>query len=265
MGFKDVIYHENEKYHHTLSDQEKKQLYERSKYYIFFQELLQDVKKELAEDEEIHGFLPMNVTENIAATNPGIGGMGHARSEKAKKYVKNFNDTRGNRLLIFTDQRMIYLIILDYLEEGNYYSYPYKDIHSIYLDQRHLSYRQPKGFKKQEENWYFVDFQSGVHIFTEFFSEKDAEVFKENWQKIPAFNKVPQSKRIYRSKLFDRIINNWGLGIKYMYIINALLIIYALLLILGTLFGIGPMKGFYYKPLMTGLVTSFSWIQLWRH
>lgn len=264
MRFKDIIYSENEKYHYKLSHEEKTKLFERSKFYIFFQDLLQDVKKKLAEDEEIRGFLPMNIAENLAATNQGINGMGHARTEKAKKYVKNFNDTRGNRLLIFTDRRMIYLIILDYLEEGTYYSYPYKDIRSIYLESGQVSYRDPKGFKKQEETWYAVDFQAGIHVFAEMFTEKDAEVFKENWRAIPEFNKIPQSKRIYRSKLFDRIVNNWKLAGKFMYFMSACMVLIALLLILGVMFGIGPLKGFYYKPLMTGQILC-SLNEFWRH
>lgn len=252
MGFKDVIYQENNRYHHSSFEMDKNQLFERSKYYILLQELLADIQVELASSEEICGFLPMTVAENTAATNQGIGGMGYARTKKAKQYVKNFSDTRGNRLFIFTNQRIIYLIILDYLEDKNYFSYPYKEIHSIYLEPHPLSYRDPKGMKKKEIVWYYVDFQAGNHIFSEIFTETDAEVFRKNWQEIEAFHKIPQAKRIYRQRPFDRIMSNLQFSGRLLYFLNFLLILLAILLVFGVLLGIGPMRGMYYKDLISG-------------
>lgn len=46
--------------------------------------------------------------QNASSVGLGLLEMYHPKSEEAKAYVKNFNNLRGNRILIFTDKRMFF-------------------------------------------------------------------------------------------------------------------------------------------------------------
>ena len=95
-----------------LSTQDKKRLFEQTKMYIFLQDFLKKLTPYLEEGEVIQAYLPMTNQGNTAVATGGIMGMAYAREPEARAYVENFHDVRGNRLLVFTNQRMLFVCLL---------------------------------------------------------------------------------------------------------------------------------------------------------
>lgn len=212
MSFKDVVYAENERLDGELSGDQKKNLYERSKYYILVKDIEAQISQQLAEGETIQGLQPFTIGDNSAVMNAGMMGLNYATTPAARNYVENFHDTRGNRMLIFTDRRIIFLVIIEFLEDGLFYSYPYEEIHSIFLKKRRVRGLSDKyGF-----DWYVLDFQAGDHIFSDMIFEKDYQLFLSFWEKIPAMKKVPRGKRVWRKHFVNRIWSNLNLWLTIM-------------------------------------------------
>lgn len=253
MSFKEVIYEENAKLQpEYLSNLDKKALFERSKYYILFQEIKEKLQSQLEQSEEIMGYLPMTNEENSGIMTAGPMGMGYARSTQARKYVTTFHDNRGNRLLIFTTTRMIFLTVLDFFEMNHFSSFDYDKIKGITTKKWSIHYWDEKR-QRQTVNWYFLDFAADTKIFDEVLTEKEMQLFKDNWKKIKKMQTIPETGKILRNQKMDMVFSNLRLGFSLLQGINVLFIILAIVLILVILFILGPGK-----TLFTGIVFPTS-------
>lgn len=233
-----------------LNTQQRKNLFNQTKMYIFLQDFIEKVKPLLEEGEEIHAYLPMtNDGQNASAVGLGLLGMYHPESEEAKAYVKNFNDLRGNRILIFTNQRMIFTTIIEFLDQRTFFSYPYTTIKAITLKENKLAYFDwDDSFppKRVALYTYTFDFESENHIFTELLGQRDADILKRQLLEIPALKEILVTRKVYRKQRFDRIVNNPVLAYRLMYYLPlAAAVIFSILLALGGVFHIGPTKSLF--------------------
>lgn len=232
-----------------LSAPDKKRLFEQTKMYIFLQDFLKKLTPYLEEGEVIQAYLPMTNQENTAVATGGVMGMAYAREPEARAYVENFHDVRGNRLLIFTDRRMLFVVIVEFLEERLYYSYPYEDIQSILFKKHKIGYfdwsAATIGAIRKQTHYYTLDFQAGDHIFTEMLAEDDGVIFQRQLETIPALQGILLGEKVQRARKFDLFFSNASLQLKILYGLSILLVLfllfYVVLLILGAM-GWGPHK-----------------------
>ncbi|WP_086347735.1 hypothetical protein [Candidatus Enterococcus clewellii] len=121
-----------------LTKKQKKALFQQTKMYIFLQELLESLEENhLGSNEVIRSILPLTTDgANLSFMNTGIMGLYHPKSEKARQYVKDFHDLRGNRLFVFTDQRIIFMTIIEYIDLFGLVqwipSYSQKNVHILH-------------------------------------------------------------------------------------------------------------------------------------
>lgn len=255
MDFKQLVLNENNSLT-KISEQEKAATFELSKQYVFLQDLLEELRTLLAKDETILGYLPLTPDGNLAFANQGLGAYAYATTEKAKAYRDIFHDTRGNRLLVFTETRMLFLVIIDYLESNTYFSYPYETIKAFTIKPRKLmKHESPED--KEQFHWGYFDFQAGTHIFSEVLTKKDYELFTSYHESIPALKKIPIQNKVYRAAKYQYFLSNWHFSFRLMTAFNLLFLLLFVLMILGFFLRIGPLKGFYYKDLLDiGIVIS---------
>ncbi|MGX7245226.1 PH domain-containing protein [Enterococcus quebecensis] len=230
-----------------LNTQQKKNLFNQTKMYIFLQDFIEKIKPYLEDDEEIRAYLPMTSDgQNASAVGLGLLGMYHPESKEAKAYVKDFNDLRGNRILIFTNQRMIFTTIIEFLDQQTFFSYPYDTIKAITLKENKINYFDWEDSfppKRVALHTYTFDFESEDHIFSELLGQQDADILKRQLLEIPALEDMLVTRKIYRERKFDRIVNNPVLAYKLSYYFFSILAIIVLLLFaLGGFFHIGPFK-----------------------
>ncbi|MDT2757192.1 hypothetical protein P7G51_07340 [Enterococcus asini] len=232
-----------------FSTQRKSQLFEQTKMYIFLQDFLKKITPYLEEGEVIQGYLPLTNQENTAVMTGGVMGMNYARQPEARDYVEKFHDVRGNRLLIFTDRRMLFVVIIEFLEERLFYSYPYDVIKSIMFKKHKIGFfdwsAATIGAIRKQTYYYTLDFQSGERIFTEMLSEEDAQILKRQLAAIPALQKILVSEKVQRNSKFDLFFSNATFQMRVLYGLSILtllvLIVYLVLIVLGA-FGWGPQK-----------------------
>lgn len=229
----------------SMSRFQKKELFHQTKMYIFLQELIESIKKEqLNADETIRSFLPLTTDGgNLSSLNVGMMGLYHPKSEAAKKYVRDFHDLRGNRLLIFTDQRIIFMTIIEYLDQKLFYSYPYDKIHAITLKKNTLTYFDwSVGFPPARKKLYtyFFDFECEQAIFSELFTEKDGKLVLEQLEKNDGMKKITASEDVYRRRGFDKLLNNPLLSYRITKFISYGLIGLFLFFLAGLFLGFGP-------------------------
>lgn len=247
-----------------LSTQDKKRLFEQTKMYIFLQDFLKKLTPYLEEGEVIQAYLPMTNQENTAVATGGIMGMAYAREPEARAYVENFHDVRGNRLLVFTNQRMLFVVIVEFLEERLFYSYPYDSIQSILFKKHKIGYfdwsAATIGAIRKQTHYYTLDFQAGNHIFTEMLAEDDGVIFQRQLETIPALQGILLGEKVQRERKFDLIFSNASLQLKLLYGLSILLVLflvlYVILLVLGA-FGLGPQKDLFAsvcRPGFSGMV-----------
>ncbi|WP_086312883.1 hypothetical protein A5821_000444 [Enterococcus sp. 7F3_DIV0205] len=233
-----------------LNKQQKKNLFNQTKMYIFLQDFIEKVKPYLEEGEEIHAYLPMTSDgQNVSAVGLGLLGMYHPETEEAKAYVKNFNDLRGNRILIFTDQRMIFTTIIEFLDQRTFFSYPYTTIKAITLKENKMNYFDwDESFppKRVALYTYIFDFESENHIFSELLGQRDADILKRQLLEIPALKEIVVIKKVYRERRFDRVVNNPVLAYRLTYYFSIIAaVVFLILLALGGFFHIGPAKSLF--------------------
>lgn len=209
MGFKEVVYQENQRLGKLMDEAQVQSLYQRSKYYILMQEIKAKLTPQLPADEPILAYLPLTNTDNTALMNTGINGPAYARSKAAREYVEKFHDTRGNRLMVFTKRQILFLVVVDFLEDNQYFSYPYSSLQSIFVEKYQRNYFDEK-FRRQRFTCYFVDFQSEAHVFIEALSEQDYQEFCRIKEQISAFAAVPKSNHVQRNSRLDRILHKIG-------------------------------------------------------
>ncbi|ALS38256.1 hypothetical protein ABID30_000045 [Enterococcus rotai] len=230
-----------------LNTQQKRNLFNQTKMYIFLQDFIEKMKPYLEDGEEIHAYLPMtNDGQNASVVGLGLLGMYHPESEEAKAYVKDFNDLRGNRILIFTDQRMIFTTIIEFLDHRTFFSYPYTTIKAITLKENKMNYFDwDDSFppKRVALYTYTFDFESEDHIFSELLGQHDADILKRQLLEIPALQTILVTRKVYRERRFDRVVNNPVLAYRLMYYFSIFAAItFLLILALGGFFHIGPAK-----------------------
>ena len=247
-----------------LSTQDKKRLFEQTKMYIFLQDFLKKLTPYLEEGEVIQAYVPMTNQENTAVATGGIMGMAYAREPEARAYVENFHDVRGNRLLVFTNQRMLFVVIVEFLEERLFYSYPYDSIQSILFKKHKIGYfdwsAATIGAIRKQTHYYTLDFQAGNHIFTEMLAEDDGVIFQRQLETISALQGILLGEKVQRERKFDLIFSNASLQLKLLYGLSILLVLflvlYVILLVLGA-FGWGPQKDLFASvcgPRLSGMV-----------
>lgn len=203
-----------------LSAEQKKQLVKQTQMYIQLEEIVADLSQDLNPGEEIAGYLPFTNEENSAAATVGIMGMTYVTSFKAQKYRNTFHDLRGNRMLIFTNQRMIFTIIIEFLEERRYYSYPYNHIKGIRFEKHPIGYFDwQKGKllpKRKKTYWYTLDFQSQSNIFTEVLQPKEVRKFQDLVEAVPALKAITIDENMHRDTRFDYLFSNTKVGLQGM-------------------------------------------------
>lgn len=228
-----------------MTPQQKKALFNQTKMYIFLQETLKSLEQEhLNKDEVICSVLPLTTDgANFSSMNTGFMGLYHPKSEKAKKYVRDFHDLRGNRLFIFTNQRIIFMTIIEYIDQGLFYSYPYEKIIAITLKKNTLTYFDwSKGFPASRKKMYsyFIDFECENSLFTELLSEADVTLILKQLKEIDKAKSITISEQVYRQRAFDAVLNNPLLGYKATKLLSFGLIFLFLFFLIGMFFGFGP-------------------------
>lgn len=227
----------------------KKRLFQQTKMYIFIQDFLTKLTPILAEGEAIQAYLPLTNQENTAVATGGLLGMAYARTAAAREYVDHFHDVRGNRLLVFTNQRMLFLVMVEFLEEELFYSYPYSSIQSIQFTKHKIGYfdwhQKSLKDKRQYRYYYTLDFQSENHIFTEMLTVEDGEIVQRQLQNIPQLQDIMVTAKARRKSKLDAIFSNLTWQLKVLMIISLLLLAlgvgYLLVMLAGAL-GWGPLK-----------------------
>lgn len=181
--------------------------------YITMQQVLDQVTTLLAADEKIINFMPMTDEQNSQVATAGIMGMYHPKTEAAKSYMNEQDSLRGNRIMVFTNKRMIFFIVIEFLDDPKqYFYYQYSALHAIKLKKH--SQVEPidhQGLKRVTTAWYTLDFETDDrHIFTEILTPENGQLFKKNALTIPAMQGILISDKVSRVNLFDFIFSNVG-------------------------------------------------------
>ncbi len=238
----------------TPETQKLKNRFQQTKQYIFLKEVTDDLKSQLP-DETFLDIYPLTNSENSRVFTSGLLGMNYVRTPKALAYRDLFQDLRGNRLLIFTNQRIIFLVVVEYLEEGLFYSYPYESLENVHVGTYHSSLTQLKSLKGKspEEIQQFgtkmvlLDFESGDHYLTEYFSFKDLPKLMTTLNQIPQLKgKINRHAGVFRKRKWDYIFGNPVGLLKYAFFANYFwYVLLAVVLVVFALafFGIGPWSG----------------------
>lgn len=225
-----------------LTPRQKKTLLTQTKMYIQLQEIIKKITPELAPAEEIIGYMPFTNEANSGMGTSGIMGMTYVTTPEAKNYRDNFLDLRGNRLMIFTQERMIFMVIIDFLETQSFFSHPYESIDGIRFEKHQVGYFDwdNRKFlpKRKKLNWYTLDFQAGKNVFTEILQEKEAQQFASYLTDIPKLKAVTADNRTHRKNLFDYLFSNTHLAYNlfngfFILLIASLLIYFAYLVLTG--------------------------------
>lgn len=203
-----------------LTPREKARLMYQTKMHIQLEEIILELKKELSEAEEIVGYMPFTNRDNSAIATSGVMGMTYAKTAAAQQYRDNFTDLRGNRMLIFTNERIMFMVIIEYLEDGLFYSYPYESIDAIRLEERHVKFFDWSLWKdhflptRGQTTWYVLDFQAGNRIFTETLMPQDLKRFESLIAQIPPLQQVIIDDKVHRNTKFDYVFSNLNLAKK---------------------------------------------------
>ncbi|WP_204122408.1 hypothetical protein [Lacticaseibacillus mingshuiensis] len=190
-----------------------------AKLYITMQQVMAQVTDLLAPGEQLINLMAMTNEQNSGMATDGIMGMYAPKSQRAKAYIKEQASLRGNRLMAFTDRRIIFFIVIEFLDDPTaYFSYKYSDIKAIALREKHLNVPSDgtRGFiHRKTVSWYFLDFQTADgHIFSESLTEANGALFKQNLLTIPGMADIEVSRRITRRNKFDFVMSNVSLGWK---------------------------------------------------
>lgn len=228
-----------------LTAEQKKQLVKQTHLYIQLEEIIAELSTDLAPNEEIAGYLPFTNEDNSAIATSGLMGMTYVTQPQAKKYRDDFLDLRGNRMLIFTNERMIFTVLIEFLEERRYYSYPYETIKGIRFEPHTVGYFEwQKGAlpRRKKTGWYTLDFQSNTNIFTEFLQPADAHKFEELVNRLPKLKAITIDQKTHRNTLFDQFFSNTNMSVRFFTGLFILLTVLLLVIIVFQLLtGQGPL------------------------
>ncbi|MFD1411894.1 PH domain-containing protein [Lapidilactobacillus gannanensis] len=201
-----------------LSD-ELKQLFRKREValYISMRQVLDQVTQLLADDEKIINMLPMTDEANSGYATDGIMGMYAPDSEATKQYRDAQSSLRGNRLMIFTNRRIIFFIVIEFMDDPKqYFSYSYESIKSIKLKSKYFRSADLEHIGKTHTyGSYTLDFETtDRHIFTEFLTKENGELFKQNLLTIPGMQHIEVGNKASRVNRLDYIFSNFSFSFK---------------------------------------------------
>lgn len=194
--------------------------------YITMQTVMTKVTGMLAPGEKIINLMPMTNEQNSAAATDGIMGMYAAKTAPAKRYLHEQDSLRGNRLMVFTTTRILFFIVIEFLDDDSaYFSYPYSSLKAIQLSERHMSIpasrpakqakqaapagKQPPFWQREHLSWYVLDFQTtDNHVFTESLTAANGALFKHNSLTIPGMRDIEITAHPTRNTRFDAVMSN---------------------------------------------------------
>ncbi|WP_125706121.1 hypothetical protein [Lacticaseibacillus daqingensis] len=185
--------------------------------YITMHQVLAQVTDLLAPGEQLVNLLPMTNEANSAAGSDGVMGMYAPKMTTAKAYVAAQASLRGNRLLVFTTRRMLFLVVIEFLDDPTaYFSYPYTHIQAMKLKQRRMSIPGNHHFWSRETiTWAVVDFQTtDGNIFTETLTSANAALLKRNLLEIPAMADIVITDHVTRVRRLDYWLSNVNLQVR---------------------------------------------------
>ncbi|WP_179394368.1 hypothetical protein [Lacticaseibacillus absianus] len=173
---------------------------------VTMHQVLEQVGALLEPGETLVNMLPMTNEANSAAATDGLMGMYGVKTEQARDYVTTQASLRGNRLMVFTDRRIIFFIVIEFLDDSQaYYSYPYSALDWVML----RADPAPGAAGQAMINPYTLDFETADrHVFTEFLTPENAQMFKENLLRIPAMANIRLSDHVHRRRRWDQFASN---------------------------------------------------------
>ena len=113
----------------------------------------------LKREEKVILLVPITNEKNNSRFSDGSFGWYVASKKEAIDYSRVFKDTIGNRLLVFTNRRMIFMNLIRFIDTYEYNNYKYSDINNIKI----------KSISNGDDDFTTV-----------YFSKKDESFFMEN-------------------------------------------------------------------------------------
>lgn len=195
--------------------------------FITMHQVLDQVDQLLAPGEKIINLLPMTNEDNSGYATDGVFGMYVPQTEATKDYRDAQFSLRGNRLMVFTDRRIIFFIVIEFLDNPKqYFSYEYTHIKYVKLAAKRVRAEDPKHLgKPQYYGYYSFDFETtDKHVFTEFLTQENGELFKHNLLTIPGMKDIQIGDKVKRFTLFDQMFSNTSLSYKIALIVAVILV-----------------------------------------
>lgn len=121
--------------------------------------VINKIFKILNREEKIVLLVPITNENNNSCFSDGTYGWYVASNKEAIDYSRTFKDTIGNRLLVLTNRRVIFMNLIRFIDTYDYNNYKYSDIEDIKIK------------KIYKENTEFM---------TVYFSKKDKSYFLED-------------------------------------------------------------------------------------
>ena len=220
---------------HLSTEMQKRKQQRTVAMYLTMRHILDEVQKLLQPDEKIINLLPMTNEEYSQMATGGIMGMYAPQSEETKQYIHDQTSLRGNRLMVFTNQRIIFFIVIEFLDNPKqFFSYNYDQLQAVKLAERKISVPGNEHFWQRDYfTYYSLDFETDdKHVFTEFLTNENGQLFKRNLLTIPAMAHVQISDHVVRPNKFDYVFSNVSLQSKILYVGLPLLLAITLILTL---------------------------------
>ena len=134
---------------------------------------------------------------------------------------------REDTFLIFTEFRIIYLVIPDFLERRRFYSYPYETIKSLMIKERTSGPSNSEG-----DLWFLIDYTSEEIIFAEVFPLDSIDYIKKQMNAIPAFSDIPRAIKTYSRRKFRKVVHDPELALDNRRKRNMAVVLIAILLVI---------------------------------
>lgn len=206
---------------HLSTEMQKRKQQRSVAMYLTMRHILDEVQQLLQPDEKIINLLPMTNEENSQMATGGIMGMYAPQTEETKQYIHDQTSLRGNRLMVFTNQRIIFFIVIEFLDNPKqYFSYNYDQLQAVKLAERKISVPGNDHFWKRDYyTYYSLDFETDdKHVFTEFLTKENGQLFKKNLLTIPAMAHVQITDHVVRPNKFDYVFSNTDLASKILFL-----------------------------------------------
>lgn len=208
-----------------------------AKLFITMQQVLAQVNDLLAPDEKIINFMPMTDENNSQMATGGVMGMYNIKTLAGKDYMKAQDSLRGNRLMIFTDRRIIFFILIEFIDDPTqYFSYQYSELHNVKLREHKQKVPLPENGVEPEDVWYGLDFETdNKHIFTEFLTQENGQLFKKNLLTIPSMQGIKLTDKVTINSRFDLIFGNVNGVLGWMMVLGIIYTVFMIFIIIQAL------------------------------